>query len=88
MLENDRTVEETRHCLAREDLFHIKQLQNVYWVCSREPEESLLNDCKNASVDCVADRHGTAVLHLTGKSMCKEDAGHGLFGTSNPNQGE
>lgn len=67
MHEVQLTVEATLHCFDREDVFRIKQLWNVFQVCSSDFEQSVLNDCNEAAVHYVADQHRTPGLYFTAK---------------------
>lgn len=68
----------TRHCLVREGVFSVKQLQNVVQVSSSELDESLLNDCDESAGDYVADGQRMSVQDLVEESVAREeDAGRG-----------
>lgn len=54
MLEDARTVETTPPCFIRENVSFLKQRQNFVRISSEELKESLLNDCKEGTVDYVA----------------------------------
>lgn len=72
MLKDGGTVEKTRDCLAREDVFPIKKWKNVNRVSSSKLEDSFLHDCNEAAFDYVANGLGTAVLDLTGENVARE----------------
>lgn len=78
LLQDDLTIETTRHFFFRQDVFPIKQWQNVVLDSSSELEGSLWNDCDETAFHHVADPLGTPVLDLTGKYILfKEDGGCG-----------
>lgn len=74
ILENDHTVDGTRHFSVGDDLFHMKQWQEVSQVSSSKLEESLLNDCNEDAVDIIADGHELLVLDWTGEGVVREEA--------------
>lgn len=89
ILKDDRTVEKTRHCIDREDVFPMKQWKNVVQNSDSKLEESLLNDWDEVTIDFAADDHGTPVLYLTGKSVASEGgAGRSDLCDSKPHQYE
>lgn len=71
-------VETACHLLVREDVIPTNHWQDVVQVSSNELQESLLNACDKAALECVPDTLGMPVSDLTGKRVaCKEDAACG-----------
>lgn len=88
-LEDDRTEEQTLHCLVKENVLLMKQWQNVGLVTRSDLEESLLYDCNEAAVYYVADRHVTPVLDLSVESVASEqNAGSSDWGGSSSHYDE
>lgn len=78
MLVDDRTVETTCNCLVREDVFHMKQCQNVVRILWSELAKLLMNDCAEIDVRYVEIVYVLLVLDLTGERV-ERKAGDGGF---------
>lgn len=64
----------------------MEQRQNFVWVSSNKLEQSMLNDCNEASVNYVTHGKGIPVLNWTGASeVRREDADRGHSGDTSTN---
>lgn len=75
-----------RNCLVSKYVSLMKQWQKVVWVSICQAEDSVFNDCDEATVGDVVHWHETPVLDLISGSVAHEEiTSSGDFRDSNPN---
>lgn len=74
MVQDDHTVETSRHCLVSRNVFLMEQWQRVVGVSRIWFEKSFLSDFDEATIDCMADWHGMPVLDLTGQKVSRANS--------------